>query len=248
MESRTWPKALLKLAYASFITLCLLSASGEAQTVNGAFHGTVTDASGAVMPGVAVKISNEATNAVRQATTNAAGFYTVTQIPPGVYTFEVSKSGFSTVRQTRVQLLVNQDLEVNFSMQVGQVSQQVQVTATPPALDTANATIGQVVGSQQVVDLPLNGRQFTQLILLTPGAAPKENGQQGAFTISIGGGISPSVKGNEASRTTTRWTEFSTIISLKTPGPSARLRTRFRNSRCNLILPTPSSPSRRARI
>lgn len=189
-------KAWAELVCAGIIALCLMGASTFAQTVNGAFHGTITDASGAVMPGVLVKISNQATNVTRQVTTNPAGFYTLTQIPPGVYAFEVSKPGFSMVRQNNIQLLVNQDLEVNFSMQVGQVSQQVQVTATPPALDTASATIGQVVGSQQVVDLPLNGRQFTQLILLTPGAAPKENGQQGAFTISIGGGgISPSVNG-----------------------------------------------------
>jgi hypothetical protein len=191
-----WLHSLAGQLMALVVASLFIGASAAAQTVNGAFHGTVTDTSGAVMPGVTVKISNQATNVAREVATNMTGFYVMTQIPPGVYTFDVSKSGFTTVRQTHVQLLVNQDLEVNFTLQVGQVSQQVQVTAAPPALETANATIGQVVGSRQIVDLPLNGRQFTQLILLTPGAAPKENGQQGAFTISIGGGgISPSVNG-----------------------------------------------------
>jgi hypothetical protein len=174
----------------------LVSRIGLGQTVNGAFHGTITDPSGAVMPGVSVTATNQATNTPRRASSNSAGFYTITQLPPAVYTLEVSHPGFSTVRQMAVDLQVDQDLEVNFGMTLGSVGQQVQVTAAPPALQTTSATIGQVVGSHEVVDLPLNGRQFTELILLAPGAAPKENGQQGEFTVTLGAGaISPSVNG-----------------------------------------------------
>jgi hypothetical protein len=178
-------------------TVCFLSGRAKAQTVNGTFHGTVSDSSGAILPGATVEVKNASTDLVRQTTTTGDGFYTITQLPPGHYAINVSKSGFTTARQADVELLVNQDAEVNFTLQVGAVSQTVDVTAAPPVLQTNNATLGQVVGSRQVVDLPLNGRQFTQLVLLTPGAAPKETGQQSAFTIPIGGGgISASVNGN----------------------------------------------------
>ena len=177
-------------------TVCCLSGRATAQTVNGTFHGTVSDSSGAILPGATVEVKNASTDLVRQTTTTGDGFYTITQLPPGHYAINASKSGFTTARQADVELLVNQDAEVNFTLQVGAVSQTVDVTAAPPALQTTNATISQVIGSKEVVDLPLNGRQFTQLVLLTPGAAPKETGQQGFFVIPIGGGgISPSVNG-----------------------------------------------------
>ncbi len=177
-------------------TVCLLSGLARAQTVNGGFHGTISDSTGAVLPGTMVEVKNLATGGVRQATTSDVGFYTITQLPPGHYSVAASKGGFTTVRQTDVELLVNQDAELSFTLQVGAVTSEVQVTAAPPALQTTDATISQVIGSKQVVDLPLNGRQFTQLVLLTPGAAPKETGQQAFFVIPIGGGgISPSVNG-----------------------------------------------------
>jgi hypothetical protein len=167
-----------------------------AQTVNGAFHGTVTDATGAAIPDASVKVTNLATGLVRVAAANSSGFYVITELPPGQYSVTVSKPSFATVAQEHVELLANQDLEVDYTLKVGDVTERVEVSAAPPALETANATLGQVIGSKQVVDLPLNGRQFTQLVLLTPGAAPKESGQQNGFVIPIGGGgISPSVNG-----------------------------------------------------
>lgn len=183
------------------VVLFAAAALAPAQTTNGTFHGTVADTSGAVVPYATVQVKNLATGAARQATTSDVGFYTVPQIPPGHYSITVSKTGFATAVQPDVDLLVNQDLEVNLTLTVGSVNQQVEVTGTPPTLETASATIGQVVGSQQVVDLPLNGRQFTELALLTPGAAPKEGAQQAFFVIPIGGGgISPSVNGQVGRR------------------------------------------------
>lgn len=196
MRRETPPKAVLAQLMILLLLTGLASVAALAQTVNGAFHGTVTDTSGAVIPGAKVVVKNLTNGQVRQALTNSVGFYTITQLPPGRYSVTVSKAGFATVEQASVELLVNQDLEANYTLRLGQVTQQVQVTAAPPMLNTASATIGQVIGSRQVVDLPLNGRQFTQLVLLTPGASPKESGQQSAFTIPIGGGgISPSVNG-----------------------------------------------------
>src|SRR5581483_4309108 len=176
--------------------LGLLCHTGFAQTVNGAFHGTARDASGAVMADAIIEVTNLSTQAVRSAKTDAVGYYTIPQLPPGHYSVSVSRTGFAKVERPDVQLQVNQDLELNFTMNPGGMNQVVSVTGTPPPLETASGTIAQVVQAQQVVDLPLNGRQFTQLVLLTPGAAPVGGAEQGSFLVPIGGGgISPAVNG-----------------------------------------------------
>src|ERR1017187_10291815 len=180
------------------LLLCLPCKLSHAQTLNGSFHGIVADSTGAVIPEATVVIKNVGTGATRQITSSAAGFYTVTQLPPASYTVTDSKPGFKTEIQS-VELLVAEDREVTFTLQVGQVTQQVDVTAQAAALNTTSSTLGTVVGSMQVVDLPLNGRQFTQMILFTPGATPHEGGQQAAFQVSEGGGgISPAVNGQGA--------------------------------------------------
>ncbi len=180
----------------ALIFISVLAASALSQTTNGAFHGTVTDTTGAVVPGTTVQVRNLATHLVREVTTDASGYYTITQLPPGEYSIKVSKTGFATLKQASVELQINQDREADYTLRVGSVTQSVNVTAAPSALQTTSATIGQVIGATQVVQLPLNGRQFTQMILLTPGTVPHEGGQQGAFIIPIGGGgISPNVNG-----------------------------------------------------
>ena len=197
MNRGKWLRVFAVRTTVVLVSLLSLGMLALGQTVNGGFHGIVTDSSGAVLPGVSVEAKNQGTSLVRQATSSDVGYFTITQLPPGSYTVTVTKEGFQTARQTDLQLQVNQDAELNFSLKVGAVTTEVNVTGSASALQTASATISQVIGSQQVVDLPLNGRQFTQLVLLTPGASPKETGQQGAFTIPIGGGgLSPSVNGN----------------------------------------------------
>ncbi len=184
-----------------FIVTAATFTFGQNTLINGAFHGVVTDPSGAVIPGSEVVVTNLASSQTRQATTDSSGFYTIPQLAPGHYSVTVSKEGFTTLIQPNVELLVNQDLEADYVLKVGQVTQHIEVTAAPMMLQTASATLGQVVGSQEVVDLPLNGRQFTSLILLTPGAAPKEGGQQSFYQIPIGGGgISPATNGQQGSQ------------------------------------------------
>jgi hypothetical protein len=178
------------------LALALLCQPGLAQTVNGAFHGAATDASGAVLSDALVEVTNLGTHAVRSAKTDGVGYYTIPQLPPGHYSVTASRTGFAKVERPDVQLQVNQDLEMNFTLNPGAMNQVITVNDTPPPLETASGTIGQVVQAQQVVDLPLNGRQFTQLVLLTPGAAPVGGAQQNSFLIGIGGGgISPAVNG-----------------------------------------------------
>ena len=181
---------------AALLLFSSLPTPGFSQTVNGAFHGTITDGSGAALPGVTIEVTNLNTQAVRTVKTDEVGYYSIPQLPPGHYSISTDKTGFSTMRRSDVQLEVNQDLEVSFALTLGAVNQVVNVVGAPAPLETASATMSDVVQAQQVVDLPLNGRQFTQLVLLTPGASHVEGAQQSSFLIPIGGGgLSPAVNG-----------------------------------------------------
>jgi hypothetical protein len=186
------------VALALVVFLASVQIAAFAQGVNGAFHGTVTDSSGAVIPGAAVQVTNLTNGGARDATTDDKGFYTISDLPPAHYSIKISAKAFSTEVRPDVELQVSQDAEVNNVLSVGQATEVVQVTSAPPMLTTTSSTLGQVIGNKDAVDLPLNGRQFTQLILLTPGAAPSEGGQQNSFSIKVaGGGISPAVNGQK---------------------------------------------------
>lgn len=169
------------------------------QSTNGALHGTVTDSTGALVPGAMVRIRNLQNDQLRTARTDDHGFYAIAALAPGHYSETVSGTGFQTITRPDVEVQVSQDLQLDATLSVGRNTTVVQVTSAPPMLETASATLGQTIGSRDTVDLPLNGRQFTQLLLLTPGAAPVQGGQQSFYTISFGaGGISPSVNGQLA--------------------------------------------------
>jgi hypothetical protein len=175
----------------------LLSSQALAQTVNGSFSGTVLDQSQAAVPGASVTITNAATGVSRETTANASGEYTLPNIPPGVYNFTVRFKGFATLENQGVTLRVNQNATLDFTLKPGSVQEQVTVEAQAPLANLVNATVSTVIGSEKVEQLPLNGRQFTQLILLTPGAAPQSSGQQGFFEIHTDyGAVSPAVNGS----------------------------------------------------
>jgi hypothetical protein len=191
LQFRSWKKF-------SFLPLFLGLFLGHspAQTTNGLITGTVTDSSGAVVPDAQVTVTNVGTSLTRNTTTNNTGAYILPQMPPGVYKIDVSKTGFASAGRARVELQVNQSVTIDFQLGVGSTAQTVEVTGAPPQLNTTSATLTDVVSHDETVGLPLNGREFTQLTLLTPGAAPQEDGQQSAFTVALGaGGISPSVNG-----------------------------------------------------
>ncbi len=168
----------------------------SAQTTNGSINGTVLDPSGAGVNDAQVNVTSADTGLHRTAVSSANGTYTVPQLPPGRYDITLEKAGFANQTRKGVELLVNQNVTLDFNISLTAVSQNVEVTGAPPALETTSATLGEVIQHEQIVDLPLNGRSFTQLTLLTPGAVPQQSGQQGAFTVREGqGGISPSVNG-----------------------------------------------------
>jgi hypothetical protein len=190
-------RRLLPGIFTGLIALALLSlANLPAQTTNGLITGEVTDSTGAFVPGVQVTAVNQGTGLTRNAVSNSSGSYILPQLSPGVYKLTIAKEGFASINRENVELQVNQSVTIDFQLRVGSASQTVEVTGAPPQLNTTSSTLTDVVSHDETVGLPLNGREFTQLTLLTPGAAPQEDGQQSAFTVALGaGGISPSVNG-----------------------------------------------------
>ncbi len=135
----------------------------------GNITGSVTDPSGSAIPGATVAIRNINTNQTRETRTGDAGLYTVTTLPVGDYRLTATAPGFQRVEVTDIKLDVNATLRVDVAMTVGQVTETVEVAAQAPLLNTENASTGQVIEAKRVTELPLNGRDFQQLQLLTPG-------------------------------------------------------------------------------
>lgn len=183
-----------------FLLLCLLvllpARMALGQTTNGSFRGTITDQTGAAIGGAKVQVTNTGTRVSFEATTNDSGEYVIPSVPPGLYDIRVTMGGFETIESRAIELLVNQTVTLDYTMKPGSVTEEVTVTAQTPLANTTDATVRTVIGTESIVELPLNGRQFTQLTLLTPGAAPQGSGQQAFFEIhSDYGAISPAVNG-----------------------------------------------------
>ena len=142
-----------------------------------AVSGHVTDPTGAVVPGAAVNITNLATGVAHNTVSNNVGAYSVLSLPPAFYQITVEKEGFQQTFIPTVQLEVNQSLVQDFALEVGSVTETVEVSASAQLLQGSSAEMGAVVGEQAVMDLPLNGRNFTQLLTLTPGVAPVSTAQ-----------------------------------------------------------------------
>ena len=150
----------------------------DAQLSSASLTGMVRDSSGASVPNAQVVLRNLDTTVERRAQSNSAGNYVFVNVPPGRYTLEISKPGFRTSRVAELTLEVNQTATADATLDVGGVQQTVQVEASAEMIESATAELGAVVAEKQVVDLPLNGRNFTQLLSLTPGAAPISASQQ----------------------------------------------------------------------
>src|SRR5262245_24385417 len=133
--------------------------------------GTVRDQSGAVLPGAEVTVRQADTGATRTAVSNETGAYVLSNLPIGPYRLEAALPGFRTFVQTGIVLQVNSSPVVNPVLEVGQVSEQVEVQANATLVETRSTGVGEVIDSQRVVELPLNGRQATQLINLAGAAA-----------------------------------------------------------------------------
>ena len=142
---------------------------------NGSFSGTVTDKAGAVVAGATVKATSQGTGVAREAKTDGSGHYLIPLLPVAFYTIRVESQGFAPVEQKDIRLQVDEQREVDFTLVPASVSAAVEVSATEVAVETTNPTLGQVITSEQVADLPLNGRDFVQLATLTPGTTQETN-------------------------------------------------------------------------
>lgn len=142
------------------------------QEAAGNINGTITDATGAIVPGATVTLTNVDKNVSRDTVSNDSGIYGFVDVLPGPYTLRISKPGFNTVNQPKFIVYVNQTATYNFTLAVGSTQQEVTVEAAAIQVQASTAELGTVINTQAVNDLPLNGRNFTQLLTLTPGAAP----------------------------------------------------------------------------
>jgi hypothetical protein len=150
------------------MALAGLAANLHGQAATASLQGNVTDASGAAVPDARVQLKNVNTGAARTVTSNAQGRYNLTELSVGDYEVQASKTGFQTVVR-RVTLNVGAEAVIDVSLQVGQQNQTVTVEGEASQVETTNATVGTLIGQQQMRELPLNGRNFEQLIVLTPG-------------------------------------------------------------------------------
>jgi hypothetical protein len=149
----------------------LWAGPAQAQVAGATLSGIVLDAAGNVLPGATVSVKNAGTGAVREATTNSDGFYSAPNLSPGAYDVTVSATGFQTLVQKGITLAVGAQQTLNESLKVGRVEQTVVVSDAPPEVQTGSSTVGAVVDSKTVRELPLNGRDWTSLATLEPGVS-----------------------------------------------------------------------------
>lgn len=179
------------------ICIGLFSISSTAQTFYGSIVGTVADPSGAVVPGALVTLTNLGTSERRTSTTDTGGNYQFVNLVPGRYRIDIESSGFKHLTRDEIVVEVQATVRIDAAMQVGDVGQVVEVQAQTPLLQTETSSLGQVVDSRKVQEMPLNGRNVLNLVALVPGVVPQGNAMsnptgQNIFAFGnyqIGGGI-----------------------------------------------------------
>jgi hypothetical protein len=189
-------KALLVAVLCSVFSLCPFLYS----QANGSLSGTVADKTGSVVSGATVKITSQGTGTTREVKTDDSGHYQAPFLPVSIYTIRVESQGFQTTEQKDIRLQVDEQREIDFTLNPASVSSTVEVSATEVAVETTNPTLGQVITAEQVADLPLNGRDFVQLATLTPGTTQETNpgsffnagpssevSARGTYSLSVGG-------------------------------------------------------------
>ena len=178
--------------------LLAFGVSSFAQTF-GQITGMVTDATGGVLVGAAVTVTNTQTGAVVTQQANSAGLYVFPNLLPGIFIVKVEMDGFQSATRSRIELQIQQTIRLDFKLDIGSLNETVEAVAAAPMLNTTDATIGTVVDSRQVVELPLNGRNFIRLVALSPnvtadyggasggGASGRQGGDRATQSFSIAG-------------------------------------------------------------
>jgi hypothetical protein len=164
-------KRLIWLIVISSLWVVFFTASGFGQTAGGTILGRMTDPAGAAIPNADVLITNEATGVTRKATTNQSGLYRAPDLVPGAYAIKATAKGFETSVIHHIVLEIGAEATADLPMKMGSVDQQISVDANASAVELATSEMSQVVTTKAIVDLPLNGRDWTQLATLQPGVA-----------------------------------------------------------------------------
>ena len=157
-----------------------------AQSPTATLVGRVFDATGALIPGAEIQVRNIDTGEVRRATTTAEAEYTVPNLPPGVYEVTITKTGFRTLREEDLELQVDQTARLEVKLEVGSLSEAIEIIAQAPVINTENAARGELVAGQELVEVPLNGRDFNDLAFLVPGVSRAAQGSDGS-SLAING-------------------------------------------------------------
>ena len=193
-------KAFCRVSLLLFSLLIPLSMLGQGL---GSIVGTVTDPSGAVVPGANVKATETGTGVTRSAVTDAQGYYVFSALRPAGYTLTIEARGFRTAHLNDVALLANQTLTVNSKLEVGQATEIIDVTENATQVDTTTGTIKQVIEAERVLELPLEGRNAANLTLLVPGTVndPNSGGADQGGQKTFPGAVAYSINGSRQNQT-----------------------------------------------
>jgi hypothetical protein len=154
------------------LAIVFATATAFAQTIRGTVTGTITDTTGAVLPGATITLTNTATGVSMTSVANQQGSYTIPLVPPGTYEIAAELSGFKKYVRAGLVVEISQTTRLDIPLQVGTVTEQVQVVGQSPLVRSTTAELGQVIQMKQIQALPLNGRFFEHLITMQPGAMP----------------------------------------------------------------------------
>ena len=182
------------------IVLALSAGSLYAQSTTGAITGTVTDPSGAGIPTANIKIVADATGLARETRSGVLGNYSISLLPPGVYHVTVTHDGFRTLTRSGVELKVDQVARLDFALEIGAVSEKMEVTSDAPLVESETSALGQVIDRAQLDSLPLDGRMTFRLVQLTPGvlSGVDAQGQFGDISVGTFDDINFSINGGRA--------------------------------------------------
>ena len=156
------------------------------QVISSSIVGNITDSTGAAVAGATVTVTNVSTSAIRTTTSDGSGTYVFPQLPAGDYRLSATHSGFKRHELPSVNLPVTQTVRVDIALVVGDVSERVEVMATAPLLESETSSLGQVISGQNIVELPLNGRNFMQLANISSGVVPAYNARSATITNQSG--------------------------------------------------------------
>ena len=217
----------LVIGSSTVLVVCVLISGVAWGQATAQISGTIHDASGAVLPGVEITATQTETGIARTTITNETGFYVLPSLPLGRYRLEAALAGFRTFVQTGILLQVNSSIAINATLEVGQVAQSIEIQANAAQVETRSSGVGQVIETQRILDLPLNGRNVTDLVTLSGLAV------QTASSRSFG------MRAERRTVFSTHWMVRRISICLMDPACLFHSQTRSRSSDCQPARKTP---------